>query len=1161
MGKCKKKCRTDSHKKCKTITVMGITGPTGPSSQQTNYTFNIETSTGPTGPVTSGPFVINNGTTVRLFSTTNPIIATTGSILIDFSFLGKGQTGIIGSQGVTGIDGTTGNTGDTGYTGSIGNIGNIGVMGVTGMNGITGMNGVTGSTGDTGLRGETGSGSTGVMGHTGDTFNFLIESSTGLSSSSLYGPYILPSGLPLRFFSTIGVIIADTGIIDLSGISDLTGYTGVTGLTGNTGNTGLTGLMGNTGVKGPTGSPGIYDFLIESGTGSTSSPINGPYQLSTGSVLRFFSNTGTITTGTGYIDFSNFGGSDGEIGVTGLTGPTGPTGPTGDTGIIGYKFSFEIATGPTSNPIYGPYDLNNSTPLRIFSRNGIVEAATGYYDISDLTPPPGFTGFIGSTGSTGLTGSTGFTGSTGNTGMNGLTGVSGDTGSLGYSFFIESFNGVTINGPFNQPTNLPLRFITNNGIITASTGFIDLSNVGGITGDTGNTGPTGPTGISSFNLLIETATGSTVNSNGSFNLVNGAPLRFLTNNGIIISSTGLIDFSGIITVTGTTGSTGITGPTGASGTDGIYYSFQIEAATGATSDPTSGPFTQPNNTPLRFYTTNGIITAQTGIIDLSNLGTGIGSTGRTGVTGNTGATGIDGLTGRTGRTGVTGATGYTGYTGFTGTTGKTGATGATGESPYFIGNTVIVDVVYGNDSTGKNYRLDKPFKTISSALLSSNSNDLISVRPGTYYPGTLSISGNRKINLEEGVILSATGTIFTGIVNVTGYGSITLGDTGSVCLYSGGVTGNHYFECLNVTLTGGNGFRNATPGVKTTTNIKGKMIIGNTPSTVYNISNGDNNFYFEYLNLGNVSFSPGTSLVTGGNNYFNHNTIEISVFSSVGYLFDISGGTNYYNFNSFRLSNGGIGFFNIRDGYNTWKYNNLKFSSSTVNDYFFGGGVNNLIANNILLSRRLGMGSTGILNITCNRFEVGDNFTDFSILCGARCNVNLKADTVIHSTNADVFVCNGGTMNLDINYITGLPSAATATRVLFSSSLAGSVLNARVNRININGSIGRCSTNSKLNLSINDGFCRSANNSGVLVNNTATCHIEGRIVCSSTTSTAVTIFSGGYCKFENATLIGTLNSVLCPTSGATAEYRDTFLNFNPVGVSGIGTPTVNASFT
>lgn len=84
-------------------------------------------------------------------------------------------------------------------------------------------------------------------------------------------------------------------------------------------------------------------------------------------------------------------------------------------------------------------------------------------------------------------------------------------------------------------------------------------------------------------------------------------------------------------------------------------------------------------------------------------------------------------TGPTGATGVTGPSGPTGYTGYTGYTGPTGNPGANG-SPR--GNTLVVDAIYGNNSTASIG--GSPWLTVNAAVSAVSTGQTIWILPGTY---------------------------------------------------------------------------------------------------------------------------------------------------------------------------------------------------------------------------------------------------------------------------------------------------------------------------------------------------------------------------------------------------------------------------------------------
>jgi len=107
-----------------------------------------------------------------------------------------------------------------------------------------------------------------------------------------------------------------------------------------------------------------------------------------------------------------------------------------------------------------------------------------------------------------------------------------------------------------------------------------------------------------------------------------------------------------------------------------------------------------------------------------------------------GPTGPSGFSTNTGATGPSGPTGANGPSGFSTNTGATGATGV----PSPIGNTLTVDSVYGNDTEGALNPYSKPFLTISAALSSATSGQLVFINPGTYnesltIPNGVSING------------------------------------------------------------------------------------------------------------------------------------------------------------------------------------------------------------------------------------------------------------------------------------------------------------------------------------------------------------------------------------------------------------------------------------
>jgi hypothetical protein len=120
---------------------------------------------------------------------------------------------------------------------------------------------------------------------------------------------------------------------------------------------------------------------------------------------------------------------------------------------------------------------------------------------------------------------------------------------------------------------------------------------------------------------------------------------------------------------------------------------------------------------------------------------------------------------------VDGPTGPIGPTGVPGTATNTGATGSTGPIPQ-IGNTLIVDGVYGNNTTAAADPTRYPFLTINSALSNVSSGQTVFIRSGTY---------NEKITVPNGIALRGANvqTVIVQQLNTTS--NTTLLTMGSNC--------------------------------------------------------------------------------------------------------------------------------------------------------------------------------------------------------------------------------------------------------------------------------------------------------------------------------------------------------------------------------------------
>lgn len=153
-----------------------------------------------------------------------------------------------------------------------------------------------------------------------------------------------------------------------------------------------------------------------------------------------------------------------------------------------------------------------------------------------------------------------------------------------------------------------------------------------------------------------------------------------------------------------------------------------------------------------------------------------GPTGPQGIPGTSVGTGATGSTGPLG-TGPTGAgSTVTGPTGWTGSTGNTGATGPLGTGPtgpiLQNGNLLIVDAVYGNNTTAAADPTRYPFLTINSALSNVSSGQTVFVRPGTY---------NEKLTIPAGIALRGANTQTVTVQQLNTTSNTTLLTMGSNC--------------------------------------------------------------------------------------------------------------------------------------------------------------------------------------------------------------------------------------------------------------------------------------------------------------------------------------------------------------------------------------------
>ena len=141
-----------------------------------------------------------------------------------------------------------------------------------------------------------------------------------------------------------------------------------------------------------------------------------------------------------------------------------------------------------------------------------------------------------------------------------------------------------------------------------------------------------------------------------------------------------------------------------------------------------------------------------------------------------------------------------------------------GSATQLTGNTIWVDAVYGNDTTGEANRPDRPFLTLNAAQAVGGATDTIVVRPGTYDERV--ILNDVNWHFENGAVLDYTGTstgqafgddlATAATCRVTGWGVFRhsgltdllnpVDDSGPYNGVVGSINENSdwYFECLRI---------------------------------------------------------------------------------------------------------------------------------------------------------------------------------------------------------------------------------------------------------------------------------------------------------------------------------------------------------------------------
>ena len=182
------------------------------------------------------------------------------------------------------------------------------------------------------------------------------------------------------------------------------------------------------------------------------------------------------------------------------------------------------------------------------------------------------------------------------------------------------------------------------------------------------------------------------------------------------------------------------------------------------------------------------------------------------------------------------------------------------------GNTLFVDAVYGNDTLGALNPNSSPFKTISAALLSALSGNLVVVNAGTY---------NETLTVPNGVSLSGTGAQAVIIQKLNVTQNTTLITTGSNCRienFTANLSSSGNYDLIGIDFPSGTSInaklRNSIWTI-TSTATGSPTIIGvrsaGTSSTAYNPANA-----IQRSTINVISSSLGISrgiLVSGANRF------------------------------------------------------------------------------------------------------------------------------------------------------------------------------------------------------------------------------------------------------------------------------------------------------
>jgi hypothetical protein len=276
-----------------------------------------------------------------------------------------------------------------------------------------------------------------------------------------------------------------------------------------------------------------------------------------------------------------------------------------------------------------------------------------------------------------------------------------------------------------------------------------------------------------------------------------------------------------------------------------------------------------------------------------------GATGATGATGPAGPAGPQGPSGATGPTGLTGATGPAGVAGPQGPAGATGATGLTGAAgpagvagPQGIagtnGNSVLNGTVNPNLATG----VDGDF------YINTLTNEIFGPKSAGVWPqGVLLVGPSGAIGLQGpagpqgpqgpsgpagGGMTVNCGTAFNSNYTIRGDGSGTYECTNALVITSTGKVGigntspSSSFD-LNV---GSGGF--LVDGSSTTSNVAGKLRIGSTSSSTYDLTVDGHAYLTSGLRVGTTSAPATGGILANGVIESNTRFIQGSSTSGTG---------------------------------------------------------------------------------------------------------------------------------------------------------------------------------------------------------------------------------------------------------------------------------------